>query len=107
MTDTMTDTMGKGNLKRLDFVRSYSGAAMSKANDLGNVSYSKTKQLLPGNLQAQFEKLMTKLGSTASPMLAKVSDTSGQVLSVVDHQVRGRARAGWRACGVCPSANAG
>ncbi len=101
MTDTMADTMGKSNLKRLDFVRSYSGAAMNKANDLGSVSYSKTKQLLPGNLQAQFEQLMTKLGSTASPMLAKVSDTSGQVLSVVDHQVRGRAPAGWRACGVC------
>ena len=81
----MTDAVSKGHLKRLEFVRSYSGAALSKAGDVGTT----LKQYLPASVKPHVEKAMDQAKSSASPMVAKTQDWGEQFLTVVDSKVRG------------------
>ncbi|KAK9843458.1 hypothetical protein WJX81_003967 [Elliptochloris bilobata] len=79
----MTDAVSKGHLKRLEFVRSYSGAALSKAGDVGTT----LKQYLPASVKPHFEKAIDQAKSTASPAVAKTQDWGEQVLTLVDSKV--------------------
>ena len=81
----MTDAISKSHLKRLEFVRSYSGAALSKAGDVGTT----LKQYLPASVKPHVEKAVDQAKSSASPMVAKTQDWGEQFLTVVDSKVRG------------------
>ena len=85
MVDSVTKS---GHLKRLEFVRSYSGVALNKAGDVANVGYSTMEQVLPGSMRDFFKKSIDQAKSSASPLVAKGQDFSEQVLSAVDSKVR-------------------
>lgn len=80
-------TADKG-LKRLGFVKGYSGYVYSRSLDLSSSLYSKTTSFVPGSLKPSLKRIEDLASDYAGPVFHSVQDSSSKALTYADGQVK-------------------
>lgn len=76
-----------GDLKRLDFIRSYSSYALDKTYSLASNVYCTGKHYAPASLEPRIKFMEEKVTEYSSPLVSKLQDRSDFVLHTVDSKV--------------------
>ncbi|DBA76813.1 TPA: hypothetical protein ACH3X2_008832 [Trebouxia sp. C0005] len=76
-------------LKRLAFVRNYSGFCLSKGYSLASSVYSTSRAYTPARLNSSMQAMEDVISEYSSPMIMAVQDQSKRALYQIDHQVDG------------------
>lgn len=79
---------GTGDLKRLDFIRSYSSYALDKTYSLATNVYDTGKQYAPESLKPRIKAMEEKVTEMGSPLVSKLQDRSDFVLHTLDSKAR-------------------
>lgn len=77
------------DLKRLAFVRNYSGFCLSKGYSLASSVYITSRAYTPARLSPSVQAMEDVISSYSSPVIMAVQDQSKRALYQVDHQVDG------------------
>ncbi len=77
-----------GDLKRLDFIRSYSSYALDKTYGLASNVYDTGKQYAPASLKPRIKAMEEKVTEVGSPLVSKLQDRSDFVLHTLDGKAR-------------------
>jgi len=77
-------------LKRLAFVRNYSGFCLSKGYSLASSVYNTSRAYTPARLNSSMQAMEDVISEYSSPMIMAVQDQSKRALYQIDHQVHHR-----------------
>ena len=76
-----------GDLKRLAFVRNYSGYAVNKGYSLASSVYMTGRALAPASLDSGLRSVEDRISGYSMPLVMAVQDQSMKALSQLDQQV--------------------
>ncbi|DBB16509.1 TPA: hypothetical protein ACH3X3_014776 [Trebouxia sp. C0006] len=76
-------------LKRLAFVRNYSGFCLSRGYSLASSVYNTSRAYTPARLNSSMQAMEDVISEYSSPMIMAVQDQSKRALYQIDHQVDG------------------
>ena len=77
------------DLKRLAFVRNYSGFCLSKGYSLASSVYITSRAYTPARLSLSVQAMEDVISSYSSPVIMAVQDQSKRALYQIDHQASG------------------
>ena len=87
-TSDLSSTKSAYGLKRLGFVRDYSGYYWTKSSSLASQLYNSGKQYAPASVQPRIKAVEDKLSEYSHPAFVTLQDKSDSVLHVLDGKVR-------------------
>lgn len=85
-SDLFATKTGPG-LKRLGFVRDYSGFYWNKSSGLASQLYANSKHYAPASVQPRIKAVEDKVSEYSYPAFTTLQDRSDSVLRVLDSQV--------------------
>ena len=86
-TSDLSSAQSSYSLKRLGFVRDYSGFYWSKGSGLASQLYNSSKKYAPASMQPRIKAVEDKVSEYSHPALVTVQDKSDSVLHVLDSKV--------------------
>ena len=86
-TSDLTSPTSSYSLKRLGFVRDYSGYYWSKSSGLASNAYNSGKQYAPASFQPRIKAVEDKVSEYSHPAFVTLQDKSDSVLHVLDSKV--------------------
>lgn len=86
-TSDLSSTKPAYGLKRLGFVRDYSGYYWTKSSGLASHLYTSGKQYAPASLQPRIKTVEDKVSEYSHPAFVTIQDKSDSVLHVLDAKV--------------------
>jgi hypothetical protein len=76
-----------GELKRLDFVKSYSSQVLDYTYSLASQLYTTGKGYAPASLEPRIKAVEEKVTEVGSPFVSKLQDRGDMVLHTLDSKV--------------------